>query len=172
MIYQFNGKCQESQQFQLNVDVGSVHTFFELHLALQSALHFQPVQLASFLVPLSKGRRHIEITMIGPGNGRSGVYSMQDTLIGEIMIPGRKSIFYLFDSLNDRFINLQLTGTNMEKNLREPLVTLNRGEIPIQTIDEVISGDLMVAEVKSADPNYGVLNDYYGIFGEMEEFVL
>jgi hypothetical protein len=78
----------------------------------------------------------------------------------------------VYDLLDDRFINLQLTGTYMEKNLREPLVKLNSGEIPVQTMDDVITGELfVVSETPASDPNYGILNDYYEIFGEMEEYV-
>jgi hypothetical protein len=61
----------------------------------------------------------------------------------------------------------------MEKNLREPSVILNNGEIPVQTMDEVITGELFdLSDSKTPDPNYGILDDYYEIFGEMEEYVL
>jgi hypothetical protein len=61
----------------------------------------------------------------------------------------------------------------MEKNLREPLIIRNGGEIPVQALDEVITGEMYdFSEKKSADPDYGVLNDYFEIFGDMEEYVL
>jgi hypothetical protein len=61
----------------------------------------------------------------------------------------------------------------MEKNLREPFVILNGGEIPVHGLDEVITGEMYdFSEKKSTDPDYGVLNDYFEIFGNMEEYVL
>jgi hypothetical protein len=173
MIYQFLGSCYETPDFQLDIDVDAGHTFSDLHIALQSALGFQSVHLANFLIPGFNGRRKIEISQLGSGMTKGRLFNMHHILIGDMMKLPIKSICYVFDLLNDRFINLQLTGTYMEKNLREPLVKLNSGEIPVQTMDEVITGELFdVSKTPASDPNYGILNDYYEIFGEMEEYVL
>ena len=61
----------------------------------------------------------------------------------------------------------------MDKNLRKPSVTVNGDNIPVQNLDEVLTDDMTGSlENKSVDPNYGILNDYYEIFGEMEEYLL
>ncbi len=61
----------------------------------------------------------------------------------------------------------------MEENLRKPPVNFERGIVPVQTMEEAIAGDLFdVSEANPADPDFGVLTDYYGIFGEMEEYLL
>jgi hypothetical protein len=173
MIYQFIGSCYESPDFQLDIDVDAGHTFFDLHFALQSALGFQSTHLASFLIPGFNDSRKIEISQLGTGIKNGRLFNMHNTLIGEMMKLSVRSICYVFDFLNDRFINMQLTGTNMEKNLREPSVKLSSGEIPVQTMDDVITGELFdVSQTPASDPNYGILNDYYEIFGEMEEYVL
>ena len=173
MIYQFIGSYYETPDFQLDICVDASHTFADLHLALQSALGFQSAHLASFLIPGFNGSRKIEISQLGTGIKNSRFFNMQNTLVGEMMNQQVKFICYVFDLLNDRFINLQLTGTNMEKNLREPLIIRNGGEIPVQSLDDVLTGEMFdFSEKKSADPNYGVLNDYFEIFGDMEEYVL
>jgi hypothetical protein len=173
MIYQFIGSYYETPDFQLDICVDASHTFADLHLALQSALGFQSAHLASFLIPGFNGSRKIEISQLGTGIKNSRFFNMQNTLVGEMMNQQVKFICYVFDLLNDRFINLQLTGTNMEKNLREPSVKLSSGEIPVQSMDDVITGELFdVSNTSKSDPNYGILNDYYEIFGEMEEYVL
>jgi hypothetical protein len=173
MIYQFIGSCYESPDFQLDIDVDAGHTFSDLHVALQSALGFQSIHLASFLIPGFHDSRKIEISQLGTGIKNSRLFNMHNTLIGDMMKFPIRSICYVFDFLNDRFINMQLTGTNMEKNLREPSVKLSSGEIPVQTLDEVITGELFdVSQTPASDPNYGILNDYYEIFGEMEEYVI
>lgn len=175
MIYQFRCSCQEIRPFHTEVAVGAGHTFFDLHLALQKALGFQPQHLASFLIPLSRKRNPIEISELDPGTGNPLFRCMRRTLISDMMTPGRTLIRYMFDLLNDRYLNLELTGTIMEKNLREPVVGLNRGKTPVQVLDDVMTDDPIVAsETKNAkkSDNYGILADYYEIFGEMEEYVL
>jgi hypothetical protein len=173
MIYQFQGSCYESPDFQLDIAIDAAHTFTDLHSAMQSALGFQSDHLASFLIPGLNDNRKIEISQLGTGIKNGRLFNMHNTLIGDMMKFPVRFICYVFDLLNDRFINLQLTGTNMEKNLREPLIKLNSGEIPAQTMDDVITGELFnMSEKPASDPNYGILNDYYEIFGEMEEYVI
>ena len=176
MIYQFRCSCQESRRFQPEVSIGAHHTFADLHLALQNSLGFQPYHLASFIIPVPKKRARIEISELDPGTGNPLFFCMRNTLIGEMITPDRKLILYMFDLMNDRYLNLELTGTIMEKNLMEPVVSLNRGEKPVQVLDDVMTEDLFETsekrKSKKSDSNYGVLTDYYEIFGEMEEYVL
>jgi len=61
----------------------------------------------------------------------------------------------------------------MENNLRKPAVILKKGEIPVQVMDDVIGGDMLeTKEIRLSESDYGILNDYYEIFGEMEEYVM
>lgn len=40
-------------------------------------------------------------------------------------------------------------------------------------MDEVVTGEVFdLSDRKIPDPNHGLLDDYYEIFGEMEEYVL
>jgi hypothetical protein len=173
MVYQFRCSCQESRHFQLEIEAGSGHSFFDLHRAIQASLGFQPLHLASFFLPAGKGRRQVEISQLGHDKTKSCCRNMKKTMIGDMLIPGIKIIRYVFDFLNDRYIQLELTGTVMEKNLREPVVKLNRGKSPVQVLDEVMTDGLFEPpKGKSKDPHYGVLDDYYEIFGEMEEYVV
>ncbi len=60
----------------------------------------------------------------------------------------------------------------MEKNLREPLIGLLLGESPVEVLDEVMTEKM--PEVKNApetEGGYGILADYYEIYGEMEDLV-
>ncbi|HOS90913.1 MAG TPA: hypothetical protein PLV80_10010 [Prolixibacteraceae bacterium] len=61
----------------------------------------------------------------------------------------------------------------MEKNLREPLVRMNRGKAPVQIMDEELQEEVFdKLNKKKPNADYGILTDYYEIFGEMEEYVL
>jgi hypothetical protein len=173
MVYQFRCSCQESSQFQLEIEADSDHSFYDLHQAIQSALGFQPLQLASFFLPPAKGRRQVEISQLGHDKSDTRCRNMGRTLIGDMLMPGKRFLRYVFDFFNDRYIQLELTGTIMEKNLREPVVKLNHGKSPVQDLDEGMTDELFEpVKVKNNDPHYGVVDDYYEIFGEMEEYVV
>ncbi len=173
MVYKFRCSCQETRHFQLEIEADSGHSFFDLHRAIQASLGFQPLHLASFFLPAGKGHRQVEISQLGHNKARPRFRNMKSTLIGEMLVPGIKALRYVFDYLNDRYIQLELTGTIMEKNLREPVVKLNRGKSPVQVLDDVLTdGFFEPSNGKGKDPHYGVLDDYYEIFGEMEEYVV
>lgn len=58
----------------------------------------------------------------------------------------------------------------MEKNLREPLVMVNGNDSSTQVLDEIITND--AAADTNHSPDYGILDDYYEIFGDIEELTL
>lgn len=173
MVYQFRCSCQESRQFQLEIDADSGHSFFDLHQAIQSTLGFHSLQLASFFLSSGRGRRLIEISQLDNEKSRAGKLNMKREFIGELLKPGKKFLRYVFDIINDRYIQLELTGTIMEKNLREPVVKLNRGKSPVQVLDDDMPNELFEPEKENKkDPHYALVDDYYEIFGEMEEYVV
>ena len=101
------------------------------------------------------------------------VFPIRNTLLGDLMKPGIRFFRYVFDLMNDRYLQIQLTGTIMEKNLREPLVRMNRGKAPVQIMDEELQEEVFdKLNKKKPNADYGILTDYYEIFGEMEEYVL
>ncbi len=60
----------------------------------------------------------------------------------------------------------------MEKNLREPLIGLLLGESPVEVLDDVMTEELPgVKNSPEKESGYGILADYYEIFGEMEDLV-
>ena len=174
MIYQLKCSCQESKYFSLELGIDSCHTFYDLHHFLQTMLHYQPTQPVAFYIPNQKrGHKEIEITQLDPGYKNSLHLNMRTTLIGDILSPGMKFFRYVFDLMNDRYLFVELTGTNMEKSLKKPVINLNLGEAPVQVLDEGMTEKLFdLTEEKLANSDYGILNDYYEIFGEMEEYVL
>ncbi|MDD2380396.1 MAG: hypothetical protein WCY58_00600 [Mariniphaga sp.] len=59
----------------------------------------------------------------------------------------------------------------MEKNLKEPYVTLKQGDSPVQVLEELSdvqeATDLQEEEVLM---DFGILDDYAKLYGEMEDF--
>jgi hypothetical protein len=59
----------------------------------------------------------------------------------------------------------------MEKSLNEPLVTLKQGDPPVQVLgEEVIEQEPTVLVEDEAYMDFGELDDYTEIFGEMDDF--
>lgn len=59
----------------------------------------------------------------------------------------------------------------MEKNLNEPLVTLKLGEAPVQVLgDEVNPQEQPELQQEEVYMDFGELDDYTEIFGEMDDF--
>lgn len=59
----------------------------------------------------------------------------------------------------------------MEKNLREPFITLKQGEAPVQVLgDEPPVPDSAKLQEEEVLMDFGILDDYTQLYGEMEDF--
>jgi len=95
-------------------------------------------------------------------------YYMSRTKISELISLKNSHALYTFDLFNDRSFTLELTGIDMEKNLQEPLADLE-GEAPVQILEEDIKVQESTARQEDeVFQDFGVLEDYTEIFGEMD----
>jgi len=171
MIYQFKVTSYQPSRFQFNLEADSEHSFQDLHLVLQAAAGISPFQMASFFVFDASGKSNTEISEVELPCSKAPCLSMRNTLIKDILSSNTPYIRYTYDLFNDYSLILELTGINMEKNLREPLVRVNGNDLQTETIDEVITDDSPTAELNGYS-DYGVLDDYYEVFGDIEELTL
>ncbi|GAP69227.1 plasmid pRiA4b ORF-3-like protein [Bacteroidales bacterium 6E] len=170
MIYQFKVTSYQPSRYQFSIETDIEHSFQELHQALQAAAGISPFQMASFFVFDAAGKSNTEISEVELPCTKAPCLSMRNTLIKDIISSNTPYIRYTYDLFNDYSFILELTGINMEKNLREPLVMVNGNESPTEVLDEVITND--AAAEKNHAPDYGILDDYYEIFGDIEELTL
>ena len=173
MIYKFQIVSQESLNFKLEIAVDSKSSFYELHVVIQEALHYQSHQLASFFVYSSKENKIKEISLIDAGKGMNGFpnFTMIRTKLSDLITSKEFSILYTFDLFNNRSLNFELTGIVMKKNLKEPLVTLSEGDAPVQILEEEFTAEeSTIIQEDDILNDFGVLEDYAKIFGEMEDF--
>lgn len=173
MIFHFKILSQEQKNFILEVQLSEYHTFFDFHSVIQKSLGYESHQLASFFVADKKGLKEKEISMLDLGMNGGAYYIMQKTALSKLIYTKGQKLIYTFDFLNDRSLILELTDIIMEKNLSEPLVTLKRGETPLQVLGE----DVDIIEQDSSDLQedkthllFGELEDYTEIYGEMDDF--
>ncbi|MCK5731337.1 MAG: hypothetical protein KAH68_09710, partial [Draconibacterium sp.] len=67
MIYHFQIKSQESQNFRLEVELDGKQSFFEFHSIIQKSLGYESHQLASFFISDKKWMKLKEISMLDLG---------------------------------------------------------------------------------------------------------
>ena len=173
MIFHFQIISQECKNFQLEVELSQRHNFFDFHSIIQKSLGYESHQLASFFIPDKRGLKEKEISMLDLGMNGAAYYIMQKTNLTDLIHTEGQKLIYTFDFLNDRSLLIELTDIIMEKNLKDPLVTLKLGDTPMQVLGE----DVDVLDQESLDLQeekvymlFGELEDYTEIFGEMEDF--
>ena len=171
MIYHFKITSQESKSFRLEVEVDEKDSFFTFHSIIQQSAGFESHQLASFFISDGSWMKLKEISMLDMGMKGGACYSMKRTKLADLIKTQKQNFIYTFDFFNDRSLYIELTGIIMEKNLREPLVTLKQGDAPVQVLDEEPelkeAANLQEEEVFM---DFGIVEDYNELFGEMEDF--
>jgi hypothetical protein len=171
MIYTFKIVSQESQNFRLEVSLDNKQSFFDFHSIIQKSVGFESHQLASFFVSDKRWRKLVEISMLDLGINGAAYFIMQKTKLSDLLHTAGQQLIYTFDFLNDRSFLIELTGIIMEKNLNEPLVTLKQGEAPVQVLgDEVNPQEQPELQQEEVYMDFGELDDYTEIFGEMDDF--
>lgn len=171
MIFTFQIVSQESQNFRLEVALGYNQSFFDFHTIIQKSVGFESHQLASFFVSDKRWKKLVEISMLDLGINGAAYYIMQKTRLSDLLQQTGQKLLYTFDFLNDRSFLIELTGIIMEKNLNEPLVTLKQGDAPVQVLGEdVTSEEQHEFNHEEVIMDFGELDDYTEIFGEMDDF--
>lgn len=169
MLYQFKITSNEKNDFMLLAAMNSEDTFADLHLLLQNNCCLEPDQLASFFVAGSNCGRKTEISQLNMGWDKPDKLVMDRTPLQQVLNQQNQKLCYVFDFFTDRLLNIELTQIFMGKQLSEPSVIFQNGNAPAQMLEEdLLSNEkILIPEVECLD--YGDLDDYTEIFGEIEE---
>lgn len=172
MIYHFKIISQESKNFKLEVELADNQSFFDFHTIIQKSLGYESHQLASFFISDGKWLKLKEISMLDLGMNGAAYFIMQKTRLQDLIHSKNQKLIYTFDFLNDRSLFIELTEIIMEKNLKEPLVTSKTGDTPVQVLGEELEAQnaVNVLEEEEVYMDFGELEDYTKIFGEMDDF--
>ena len=109
--------------------------------------------------------------MLDLGMNGAAYFIMQKTKLGELLDKEGQQLIYTFDFLDDRSFLIELTGIVMRKNLNEPFVTLKQGDAPVQVLgEEVATQEQTDYQQEEVYMDFGELDDYTEIFGEMDDF--
>jgi hypothetical protein len=171
MIFKFQIVSQESHNFLLEVALDENHSFFDFHTIIQKSVGFESHQLASFFVSDKRWKKLVEISMLDLGMNGAAYFIMQKTKLKDLIGSNGQQLIYTFDFMNDRSFLIELIGTTMEKNLNEPFVTLKQGDAPVQVLgEETIEQEPATLQEEEVYMDFGELDDYTEIFGEMDDF--
>lgn len=171
MVYHFQIISQESNNFRMEIKLSENHTFFDFHAIIQKSLGYESHQLASFFVSDKKWFKLLEVSMLDLGINGAAYFIMQKTKLIDLIHSKGQTLIYTFDFLNDRSLLIELTDIIMEKNLKEPFVTSKTGDTPVQVLgEEVIVQENVELFEEEVYMDFGELEDYTQIFGEMDDF--
>ncbi|MEZ5105414.1 MAG: hypothetical protein R2757_13020 [Draconibacterium sp.] len=171
MIFHFQITSQESKNFLLEIELAGNHSFFDFHSIIQKSLGYESHQLASFFISDKRWLKIKEISMLDLGMNGAAYFIMQKTKLTDLIHFKGQKLIYTFDFLNDRSLFIELTEIIMEKNLNEPLVTSKLGDTPVQVLgEEIVEKDTVDVLEEEVYMDFGELEDYTEIFGEMDDF--
>jgi hypothetical protein len=171
MIYQFKITSPESRDFLLEMETDSTHTFFDFHRNIQAIAEFEPYQLASFFIPDINGKKQLEVSLLDLGLNEGAYLIMQKTHLANWLKSPEQQLIYTYDLINDRSLNIELTDIVMERNLIDPVVTLKKGNAPVQFFGEdQFEPESVKIQEEEILMDFGILDDYTELYGEMEDF--
>ena len=172
MIYQFKITSIEQPDFVRIIEIDGQSSFADFHWCIQECCQYSSDQLASFFLASDNYGKQTEITFLDYGMNGSLTKIMGKTKLCDILSDTGQRLLYVFDFFNDRSFYIELTEMYMEKNLQENKVTYTQGDAPAQVLEEELQEqgqDVLDQENKYHD--YGDLDDYTEIFGEMEDLI-
>lgn len=169
MICIFEVSSSENPDFKRLIHISTENTFEDLHRIIQNTSNFDPSQLASFFLTDEHLGKQIEVGLLDSGREIPNHCSMRTTkLSGYITGPGQRLV-YMFDFFNERLFYLELKEMLMKTDLKEPFVAYERGDAPAQFLmNDYDSPEVCLLELKDSYKSFGDLEDYYEIFGEMD----
>lgn len=172
MVFQFKITSIESADFLRIIEIDGKSSFADLHWCIQKCCNYSSDQLASFFVASKHHGKQTEITFLDFGRPGSSILIMGKTQLHNILSSIGQRLLYVFDFFNDRSFYIELTEIYMEKNLRENQVTYQQGDAPAQVLEEELQNQgLEILNQENKYQDYGDLDDYTEIFGEMEDLI-
>ena len=170
MVYQFKITSIEKPDFVRVVEMDGQRNFADFHNLIQESCQYSSDQLASFFIAGDKWGKQTEITFLDYGVNWTQTKIMGKTKLCDILCDTEQRLLYIFDFFNDRSFYIELTEIYMEKNLQENKLTFQYGDAPAQILEEELQDQVTSQlDLDNRYHDYGDLDDYTEIFGEMED---
>ncbi len=127
--YKFTAFSKDSESFEMQIEAHENILFSEVHQAIQSALEYDPLQMASFFLSNEDWEKEIEIALIDMEE-RSETLLMDEIKLADKIIKEGQKIIYLYDFFSERafYINVDSVEKTDTKDFSIKVI----GEIPMQ----------------------------------------
>lgn len=162
-IYRFRISFEEFDDIHRDIEIRSVHTFEQLHLAIQESIGFDASKPASFFMSNDNWKKGQEIVYSRPdGKNSDGKLLMKDSHLCDFIADPHQKIYYVFDAPSQWtfFIELFKIFPDSVPGKKYPVCVKIHGEAPKQynvieppkgVIDPDFIDDEMFTEVMIED---------------------
>jgi len=128
--YQIKILSNESESFIMDIVAQETLSFLDLHQGIQTALDYDPLQMASFFLSNGEWEKGTEITAINMGEDE--LVLMEDSLLGEYIKEENDKLLYVYDFFSERAFFLFISKIEDVENAN---FTINvKGEVPLQIV--------------------------------------
>ena len=159
MVYKFRLLSDEVENFRRDIEIDSEATFLELHKAILESVNYPDDQMTSFFICTDRWIKEVEITREDMGGmSEDDNYTMEETVIGDLVEEEKHKLMYVFDPLGDRVFYIELSKIEFGKDIDSPVCTKSIGDAPAQMLnfDELMSKN----PVATASDDFN--EDFYG----------
>ena len=135
---------KESEDFEMTIIAHEAILFSELHQGIQSALNYDPLQMASFFMSDDNWNKNEEIALIDMEDKGEALLMDELNLSDKITQKGQ-NFLYLFDFFSERFFFM--TIENIEETTETRFTIDVKGEVPSQINIDNESIDLLMQDI-------------------------
>jgi hypothetical protein len=154
-IYRFRISFEEFDDIHRDIEIRSVQTFEQLHLAIQESIGFDASKPASFFMSNDNWKKGQEIVFSRPeGKNSDGKLLMKDSHLCDFIADPHQKIYYVFDAPSQWtfFIELFKIFPDSVPGKKYPVCVKIHGEAPkqynvIEPPKGVIDPDFMDDEI-------------------------
>ncbi|MCD7901865.1 MAG: plasmid pRiA4b ORF-3 family protein [Bacteroides sp.] len=136
MIYRFTIISDEVDNFVREIQIDPEATFFDFHKAILKSVNFTDDQMTSFFICDDDWEKEKEVTLEEMDtNSEMDNWTMEDTLLNELIEDEKQRLIYVFDNLTERSFFIELSEIITGKEIKTPKCTRQEGEPPVQVMD-------------------------------------
>jgi hypothetical protein len=145
MVFHFVILSDEVDDFRREIDIDAEATFLDLQNVLIKSCGYKADQMTSFYICDGGWNKQQEVNMVNMSddpNAESLI--MEKTHLDDLLKEEKTKLLFLFDTMCERFLYMQLKTVENGIHLKAPEVTVSKGKAPVQlkNIDDIAIGDV------------------------------
>jgi hypothetical protein len=145
MVFHFVILSDEVDDFRREIRIDAEATFQELQNLILKSCNYKQDQMTSFFICESDWSKKTEITAVEMNDDPNvQSWTMDKTHLDDLLKEEKTKLLFLFDTMCERFLYMQLKTVETGIHLKTPEVILSKGKAPVQlkNIDDIAIGDV------------------------------